>query len=328
MNLLFVLVNAKRPLSRERIRELVPGYPESQIAFERMFERDKDELRRAGIAVVTKPIDDFFEDSLGYLVDSPTNVKGLEITLEEVALIRLAEQAWRDPELRALATSGALTVESTKLTKRANSTKTIPTKPTDGGLADMGSLQSIEMMNQSLSSKVVPIIEAIRLKRRLGFNYRSSADAPSTSRVVEPWRVFFKASTWYLLGFDVEAQGARTFRLSRMTTKPRVTPDIFQAEIPSQDQLDGYARFETTYDKSAQLLVFADAPWEVRSYFRSVMRIDKESAQGFEGAIGYWDSDEFATYLIRFAGHFQVLQPPELVRSVARAAESLMARLN
>ena len=47
LNLVLVLLYTRRPLSKAQIRQLVPQYGQSASteAFERMFERDKDELR-------------------------------------------------------------------------------------------------------------------------------------------------------------------------------------------------------------------------------------------------------------------------------------------
>ena len=72
LNLFFVLINSKRPIARSEIRQRVNGYEESESesAFERMFERDKDELRNTGIKIDTVPIDPLFDDELGYQIDS------------------------------------------------------------------------------------------------------------------------------------------------------------------------------------------------------------------------------------------------------------------
>ena len=54
MNLTICLLMARRFVEREQIRELVAGYQGlSDAAFERTFERDKDELRALGVPVET-----------------------------------------------------------------------------------------------------------------------------------------------------------------------------------------------------------------------------------------------------------------------------------
>ena len=60
LNLVLVLLYTRRPLSKAQIRTLVPQYgaTASTEAFDRMFERDKDELRGLGVPLATEEIDE------------------------------------------------------------------------------------------------------------------------------------------------------------------------------------------------------------------------------------------------------------------------------
>ncbi|MCA1727582.1 MAG: WYL domain-containing protein, partial [Actinobacteria bacterium] len=50
LNLLTLLLESERPLTFERIRELIPAYQHGDVASaKRMFERDKDDLREVGV---------------------------------------------------------------------------------------------------------------------------------------------------------------------------------------------------------------------------------------------------------------------------------------
>ncbi|HZE51352.1 MAG TPA: WYL domain-containing protein, partial [Jatrophihabitantaceae bacterium] len=49
LNLVVCLLATRRYLTAGQIRRAVPGYPDSDEAFKRMFERDKEELRELGI---------------------------------------------------------------------------------------------------------------------------------------------------------------------------------------------------------------------------------------------------------------------------------------
>src|SRR6202012_1121381 len=55
LNLTICLLATRRFLTKDQIREAVPDYARcaTDEAFERMFERDKDELRDLGIALAT-----------------------------------------------------------------------------------------------------------------------------------------------------------------------------------------------------------------------------------------------------------------------------------
>ena len=55
LNLVIALMGTQRAMARSAIRAQVPGYASaaSDAAFERMFERDKDELRSMGVPIET-----------------------------------------------------------------------------------------------------------------------------------------------------------------------------------------------------------------------------------------------------------------------------------
>ena len=58
LNLLAFLLTAARPVTADEIRMTVAGYDQdSDDAWRRMFERDKDLLRRLGIPLETLPTD-------------------------------------------------------------------------------------------------------------------------------------------------------------------------------------------------------------------------------------------------------------------------------
>ena len=69
LNLTICLLVADRYLTKDRIREAVEGYHDlSDGAFERTFERDKDELRALGVPIEVGSFDVFFDDEPGYRI--------------------------------------------------------------------------------------------------------------------------------------------------------------------------------------------------------------------------------------------------------------------
>ena len=107
LNLVICLLATRRPLTAEQIRQAVPGYDrDSDEAFQRMFERDKNELREIGIPIRggARP----WEGEPGYRIERQA-YELPEITLEpdEAAVLGLAAQVWQRAAL-AGAASGAL----------------------------------------------------------------------------------------------------------------------------------------------------------------------------------------------------------------------------
>ena len=109
LNLLITLLVARTYVSKERLREVVEDYREAgDDAFEKMFERDKEELRSLGIPIEVGYVDRGFEDEPGYRIErSAFELPDIDLEPEEAAVIGLAARVWQHAGLAA-ATSDAL----------------------------------------------------------------------------------------------------------------------------------------------------------------------------------------------------------------------------
>src|ERR1700733_3780379 len=85
LGLVVCLLSTGRYLTADQIRQAVPGYPEQDDLFKRMFERDKEDLRDLGVPLETG-LNHPFDDDPGY---------------------RVRQQAYELPELRLEAGEGA-----------------------------------------------------------------------------------------------------------------------------------------------------------------------------------------------------------------------------
>ena len=72
INLTLALLATNRYLTKSEIFKSVTGYNGSPETMERMFERDKDELRNMGVEIEVKGLDPLFEDDQGYLIRTET----------------------------------------------------------------------------------------------------------------------------------------------------------------------------------------------------------------------------------------------------------------
>ena len=99
LNLFFILLNSNRPVTRQELRDKILDYKnnDSEKAFERMFERDKDDLRKNGIRVKTINLDTFFEDEIGYQLDKETFLtKEIVLSDDEKLILKYALSIWND----------------------------------------------------------------------------------------------------------------------------------------------------------------------------------------------------------------------------------------
>ncbi|HEY9276352.1 MAG TPA: WYL domain-containing protein, partial [Candidatus Nanopelagicaceae bacterium] len=70
INLTMALLASRRFMPKSEIFRRVAGYEGSPEAMERMFERDKDELRSLGIVIEVASHDPLFEDEVGYRISA------------------------------------------------------------------------------------------------------------------------------------------------------------------------------------------------------------------------------------------------------------------
>ena len=70
INLTIALLATKRYLTKSEIFRTVEGYEGSAETKERMFERDKDDLRNLGISIEVGSFDPLFSDEAGYRIRS------------------------------------------------------------------------------------------------------------------------------------------------------------------------------------------------------------------------------------------------------------------
>ncbi|CAM5588100.1 Proteasome accessory factor B OS=Streptomyces albaduncus OX=68172 GN=FHS32_005765 PE=4 SV=1 [Streptomyces griseoloalbus] len=107
MNLALCLLGTRRPLTKRELRESIEAYLEagSDDSFNRMFERDKDDLRELGLVIETV---ENLEGETGYLARRDSNrLPAITLDAEEAAALGLAAKVWQQARL-AGAASGAL----------------------------------------------------------------------------------------------------------------------------------------------------------------------------------------------------------------------------
>jgi proteasome accessory factor B len=200
MNLVIMLLVSRTYVTKDRIREVIEGYRDSEDeAFEKMFERDKAELRALGIPIELGYVDKFFEDEQGYRIARDAfELPELNLEPDEVAVLGLAARVWQHAGL-ASATSNALV----KL--RAA-----------GYDVDRDALDVLQPRVE-VDEPAFDAMWSMTISRTpVRFAYKRPADAAAKGRHLEPWGVVTSRERWYVIGFDRDRGEVRMFRLSRI----------------------------------------------------------------------------------------------------------------
>ena len=216
LNLVLCLLGARQPVDRGRIRSAVPGYSESASdeAFERMFERDKEELRGMGIPLDT--VVNAQGEVVGYRIDSHAYaLPEIPVTAEEIAVLGLAARAWTEGSLESAARSAVRKLEALGPA---------------GGEAPAGSGPDLVGAPRPGDGELLAMWRAVREQRHVRFTYRARGRDVPEEREVEPWGTVHDRGAWYLVGWDRDRGAERAFRLSRIegrvTLLPRRAPTV------------------------------------------------------------------------------------------------------
>ena len=227
LNLTMSLLSSRIPLSKHRIRQLVEAYRlvESDEAFDRMFERDKEDLRAMGIPLVTEDIG-VFEDEQGYRIDRrdyalPT----VELGAYEMAVVGLASRVWAHATM-------------------AGTAATAWRKVAAGDEVDVAPFIGLEPQLGGGEPAFEPLKDAVLTFSTVRFDYARPGQAASRPRHVEPWNLTAWHGRWYLVGYDLDREAPRVFRLSRVSST--VTSTGKPATQPVPADLDPVAMIAAT----------------------------------------------------------------------------------
>jgi predicted DNA-binding transcriptional regulator YafY len=225
LNLLMALRSTEVGLDRAQIRAVVRGYSPtaSAEAFERMFERDKDELRAMGVPVVTRT--DASGVVTGYRIEGQWTLPPLDLSRSELAVLGLAARAWQSADLGPAALNALRKVEA-QLGMRSSSQPA----PIAGLSAESPALHAL--------------IEACSTGTAVTFAYHKSGGGPAQVRHVQPWGTVWWRGHWYLVGFDTDREDVRVFRASRIEGSVRPDPAGSSYDVPQDfDVAEAIGRF-------------------------------------------------------------------------------------
>ena len=303
LNLVLCLLGARRPVSRAAIRGAVPGYAEcaSDEAFERMFERDKDELRAMGV-----PIDTVLSpagDVDGYRIDVDSYaLPEVSFTGPELAVLGLAARAWSDAALGGSAQGALRKIEASA-----------------GELGTVADLRITMSTRPEAGDALLPVLwEAVRTRSVIGFTYRGLRDQDPFDRVIEPWGTVRYAAGWYVVGRDRSRGEPRAFRLSRMIGAIRV--------------VDGPAAFAAVDHEDVRAIAarWADAPVAERALIElhrgAGARLRLRADAGPDGtiAIRYADARALAGEICELGDAATVREPASLRAEVMAGLEAVL----
>ncbi|GAA4692114.1 helix-turn-helix transcriptional regulator [Nocardioides nanhaiensis] len=248
LNLLIMLLVQRQYVGKERIRRLL--YADSTPdAFEKMFERDKEELRSLGVPIEVGTADKYFDDEVGYRVlPDSFALPAIELRPDEAAVVGLATRVWEH------ATLAKATTEAVR-------------KLAAAGLDVDPSALDIAQPRLAADEPAFEVFwQAVCERVPLRFDYRRPGEQQATTRHLQPWGVTRYGGRWYAVGHDTDRDGERVFRLSRVEGKVHADGPAGSYEVPDSVDPREVARRLAPGRSSepAVLLVRSGAAWPLR----------------------------------------------------------------
>lgn len=353
LDVIAFLVGHRLPVSVEQLARHVPAYAgldsedrTAQQTARRMFERDKDELRRAGIPLKTMAYSTADDGQVreGYIIERRDFYLPYLRLVEQVRDRPQYSDSMRPDRLEIAVADAPLALEALQrvaevpgfpLRSEARSAfrklafDLAPEPAPSSGEAvyflDRGDTASLTQRLRTLS-------DALLARKRVKFAYDGIYRGEATRRDVAGYGLMFHHGHWYFIGHDALRDDIRVFRVGRMSdvatsTRNPGTPDY---DVPDSFRLESFAGREAWElgEQEEQPVVarvrfrFPLSLWAERNGFGVLESRDTDGGQ--VRAFTVHQVNPFLRWLLGLEGEAQVVDPPELREELRRLAAVIL----
>ncbi len=281
-------------LTKQALYQAVPGYQsaENNEARERMFERDKKDLRAAGVQLEAVQIDGETER---YVIAKGTFdwPKDFKLTPEQLGLVEIAAKAWNTKQF-------------------AQSARTALARLKSLGYVDISrELNYIAPRLVVKHKAFLPLAEAIDESKTVAFEYRVPGEAAKT-REVNPLRLRLIEGEWVLLA--QRGSEIRNYLLRRIISKIKNLGVSF--EPVAQEEISRAEEDLVLFTKSNKALIEVLEGTEAWWHFGEKARVELQ----------FMDEELLAEDLLEFGSEITVLQPASLVEKLKQKLERVVSQ--
>ena len=307
VKLALYLASTPRYVTANECRSAGLGYDEDQddVAFIRMFERDKDALRAAGLVIdVTRD-----EGTEAYRLDAESSF-ARPVSLEP-------------DEIAALKAVAAALAEDTGFPFAADLALALGKLGTAGVAGPLATADLTQDDAPAQATHARALAEAVAARKSVTFAY-TNARGEAKRHAVDPYGVFFREGTWYLTGRDRDADELRTYAVSRLADldvnplRPR-TPDF---ERPADFDIRTQERLPFQYGSAAvtaELRFDPDVAWRAERLARGHGSLEQVPDGSVIWRVEAGDLRSLASFIIAEGPSLHAVGPPELIGTLSDA---------
>lgn len=314
-NLTCALVFTKTGLTKQEIFSSVQGYKETydpydakrQDAMNKLFERDKTELKRSGVLVEGASPPEAHDNNQEFRYSIPKDSyvwpKNLKLTAKQVALLNLAGQVWAKASM------------STEVDRAVMRLRAL------GDAPEQSELVGVAPRIRTYHSTFTPLSLAIESAEVVSFDYRKANADTVETRTVQPWLLRSVSGQWLLVCWDEERQAIRNFLLRRIVNA-NVTLVGRNFAKPTQEQLK-LAEAELDALITEQVATLRIKP-DTGAWRHFEMDLPGVAQNEDEVNIHYMDLDLLASELRAFGTDLQVIRPTSLAQNLRAGLEKVV----
>jgi proteasome accessory factor B len=353
LDVIAYLVGRRLPVAVEELMERIPAYAEKYVAgnererasVRRAFERDKDDLRKAGIPLKT----------IRYSMDQATETEGYVIERRDFYMPYLklissdeeprtgyAERA-RVGEVQIKRDDAPLALEALRrvmgvpafpLRSEAKSAfRKLAFDLDPDAFAEHSSVQVVDPVRSSeLAANLKTLSDALLARKGVSFHYRGIYRGSDTDRAVQGYALLYQSGHWYLIAHDIDRAAIRVFRVGRMNdvtanTAARNTPDY---SIPNDFSIDHYVgrqawelgdQDETPVEAIVRFR-FPLSLWAERNGYGTLVHRHDDGSETRQFTVQ--QPAPFARWVLSLQSDAEIVEPAQLRDEVKRLAQKII----
>lgn len=317
-SLVLALVASPEGSTKSALLSSVHGYSdryrvgESNVALDRQFERDKEQLRALGIHIET--LDSPLEPGNNQLTRYRISKERLQFPADlrfserELMLLRLAALAWSEGSLSAESRRAAIKLESL------------------GAGLDVRYLGVAPRLGTA-EPAAAPLQRAIDGQRIVRFAYTVPERTTPLPRRVAPLRLHRVEGRWHLIAWDLERDAGRVFLLSRISPGVELEAETYDPELRGHAETLVDGLLQRREQLRATVQVRRGSVAEARLAPRAIAEAScTEADDSIELTVHMLDRYVLASELVGYGADVTVCAPQELrelmvhrLRAVAEA---------
>lgn len=283
-------------LKRDKVT--APFLAEKFEVSRRTINRDIEDICKAGIPIITtQGYDGGISIAEGYKIDKTL------LTYQEVESILTGLKS-----IESIFNSSYINKIADKF-----SNKEIMESSNGNILIDLSS-----HYKRSLTHKIEVIKKAINEEHLITFRY--FYDKGEVEKVIEPYLLIFRWSSWYILGYCIERRDFRLFKLNRITDLVDMKKVFYKRDVPKEK-----LEFDSFFTSEIKLV----AIFENKVKYRLIEEYGVESFTYLENSklmfeMGFSNMDNLLSWVKSFGDLVYVIEPKEVCLELKKNAENIL----